>query len=98
MEFDCQSRRVAVMMRVALSLIISSILLVSGVSAENPGLSQDEMAIRKAIESYVDAFNRGDAAAAASHWSGDGTYLTQTGETAKGPAKIRSALEKFFAD
>ena len=84
--------------KVALGLIISSILMVSGVTAENTGLSQDEIAIRKAIESYVETYNRGDASAAASHWSRDGSYQTQTGEYAKGPDKIRSALEKFFAE
>jgi uncharacterized protein (TIGR02246 family) len=86
------------MMRVALGLIISSILVVSGVSAENTGFSQDETAIRKAVESYVEAYNRGDAAAAASYWGQDGTYRSRTGDQAKGPDKIRPALEKFFAE
>ena len=83
---------------VALGLIISSILVVSGVSAENTGVSQDQAAIRKAIESYVEAYNRGDASSAASRWSRDGSYLTQTGKYAKGPDNIRPALEKFFAE
>jgi uncharacterized protein (TIGR02246 family) len=87
-----------VVRRVALGLIISSILMVSGVSAENTGISPDETAIRKAIESYVEAYNRGDASAAASHWSRDGSYLTQAGEHAKGPDKIRPALEKLFSE
>lgn len=86
------------MMRVALGLVISSILMVSGVSAEKAGLSQDEIAIRKAIDSYVETYNRGDASAAASHWSRQGSYLTQSGEYAKGPDKIRAALENFFAE
>jgi len=86
------------MMRVALGLIISSILMVSGVTAENTGLNRDEIAVRKAIESYVETYNRGDASAAASHWSRQGSYLTQTGEYAKGPDKIRPALEKFFSE
>ena len=84
--------------RVALGLIISSFLMVSGVGAENVGMSQDETAIRKATESYVEAYNRGDASAAASHWSRDGSYLTQTGKYAKGPDKIRPALEKFLSE
>jgi uncharacterized protein (TIGR02246 family) len=84
--------------KVALGLIISSILMAYGVTAENTGLSQDEIAVRKAIESYVETYNRGDASAAAAHWSRDGSYRTQTGEYAKGPDKIRSALEKFLAE
>ena len=85
-------------LRVALILIISSISMAFGVSAENTGLSQDETAIRKFVESYVVAYNSGDASAAASHWSRNGSYRTQTGEYAKGPDKIRAALEKFFAE
>ena len=84
--------------RVALILIVSSIFMVFSVYAENTGLSQDEIAIRKALESYVAAYNSGDASAVASHWSRDGAYRTQSGEYAKGPDKIKSALEKFFAD
>ena len=84
--------------RVVLCLIISAILTVSGVSAETSGISQDETAIRKAIASYAEAYNRGDASAAALHWSKDGSYLTQTEEPAKGPEKIRPALDKFFAE
>jgi uncharacterized protein (TIGR02246 family) len=97
-KLDCQTRRHAVVRKIALGLIISSILMISGASAENTGISQDEIAIRKAVESYVEAYNRGDASATASHWSRDGSYLSQTGEHAKGPDKIKPALEKFFAE
>lgn len=58
--------------RVALAVIMCSIIMVSGVSAEKTALSQDEIAIRKAIESYEDSYNRGDASTAAAHWSRDG--------------------------
>jgi uncharacterized protein (TIGR02246 family) len=95
---NCQSRRGVVVGKVVLGLIISSILLVSWASAEHAGFGQDEITIRKAIESYVDAYNRGDAAAAASHWSRDGSYQSVTGEFEKGPDKIRPALEKLFSE
>lgn len=84
--------------KVVLGLIISLILMVSGVSAENVGMSPDETAIRKAVETYAEAYNRGDAQGAATHWSRQGSYLTVNGEYAKGPKKIRPALEKFFAE
>jgi len=48
--------------------------------------------------SYVETYNRGDASAAASHWSREGSYLTQTGEHVKGPDKIRPAMERLFAE
>ncbi len=84
--------------RVSLILIISSILISYGLSAEIPGLNHDEIAIRQAVESYVAAYNAANASALASHWSKNGTYLTNTGELAKGPEKIKSVLEKFFAE
>jgi uncharacterized protein (TIGR02246 family) len=71
--------------------------MVFRVSADT-GPNQDETALRKAVESYVAAYNSGDASAVASHWSRNGVYRSQTGEQAKGPDKIRAALEKFFAD
>ena len=82
---------------VALILIISSVVMVFAVSADT-GSNQDETAIRKAADSYVAAYNSGDASAVASHWGRNGVYRTPTGEEAKGPDKIRAALEKFFAD
>jgi uncharacterized protein (TIGR02246 family) len=84
--------------KVALGLIITSLLAVSGVRAENSPIVQDQIAIRNSIASYVGAYNRGDASAAASHWSRNGSYLTQTGEYVKGLDKIKPALEKFFAE
>ncbi|MDQ7782493.1 MAG: SgcJ/EcaC family oxidoreductase [Desulfomonilaceae bacterium] len=86
------------MVRIAIGMIISIILLVSAVSAENSGISQDEMAIRKAVESYVNAYNGADASAAASHWSKDGSYLTQSGDHARGPEEIQPVLKKFLGD
>jgi uncharacterized protein (TIGR02246 family) len=87
-----------VVWRILPGLIIISILMVFGVGAENSAYDKDEIAIRKAVESYVDAYNHADASAAASHWSRDGSYRTLTGEYAEGPVQIRSALEKFFAE
>jgi len=95
---DYRIRRTAVVGRVALALMIGSILMVSGVSAENTGLTPDEIAIRKAIESYEDTYNHGDASAAAEHWSLEGTYIGQDGKLAKGPNEIRPALGKLFAE
>jgi hypothetical protein len=46
----------------------------------------------------MDAYNRGDAAAASLHWSRDGSYQSLTGEFEKGPDKIRPALEKLFSE
>lgn len=78
---------------------LGAILLLSGLcfAADSPGTPADEAAIRKAVESYVEAYNRGDAAAMASLWSKEGEYVAPGGERFKGPDKIKAALEAFFA-
>ncbi len=58
----------------------------------------DEAAIRQAVQSYVEAFNRGDPVAVASHWSDDGEYVSPSGESFKGRKKIEAALKTFFAE
>jgi uncharacterized protein (TIGR02246 family) len=67
--------------------------------AEEPAQpSPDEVAIRKAIASYVDAFNRGDAAAVANHFSETGTYIDPiSGEREIGREAITKALTERFA-
>jgi uncharacterized protein (TIGR02246 family) len=58
----------------------------------------DEAGIREAVQSYVEAFNRGDASAVASHWSDDGEYVSPSGESFKGRKNIEAALKTFFAE
>lgn len=56
--------------------------------------SPDEAAIRKAIDSYVAAFNKADAQALAAHFSEQGSYVDPaTGEKVVG----REAIAKTFA-
>ena len=57
------------------------------------GRAADEAAIRKAVRSYVVAFQHGDAKAVARHWSAEGVYVTPSGQRFQG----REALEKEFA-
>lgn len=81
------------------ALTVGVLLLLAGlcVAAENPPPQTEEAAIRKNVESYVDAYNRGDAAAVAAFWSREGEYSAPSGERPKGLNKIRPALEAFFA-
>ena len=63
-------------------------------SARSDEPSADEAAIRKAVQSYVEAFNRKDAKKLAAHWSSDGVYTSRlSGEQITG----RPALEAEFA-
>lgn len=57
----------------------------------------DEAAIRKAVRSYVDAFQRGDARAVARHWSSQGVYVCPSGERFQGPAAIEKEYAAYFA-
>lgn len=83
-------------------LFLISALLVIGFS-ESSGQDQraqsnDEVDIRQVVQSYVEAFNRGDAAAVASHWSDDADYVSPTGDRLKGRKKIEAFLKKFFGE
>lgn len=59
-------------------------------------VSDDEKAVTALITGYVDAMNRADAAAAASHWSSTGEWINPLGERVSGPAEIEKALAAMF--
>ena len=58
----------------------------------------DEPAIRNCIESYVDAFNRGDGAALAAMWSEEGVWISPEGERLTGRAAIEASMNRYFAE
>jgi len=58
----------------------------------------DQAAIRSAVESYVGAFHRGDAAAVAAHWTEDGEFLPPSGQELQGREAIQKEFEAFFAE
>jgi uncharacterized protein (TIGR02246 family) len=62
-------------------------------------VSADETAIRKAIDSYIAAFNRGDALAMAQHYSEQGLYVDPiTGDRLVGREAIAKGMASLFAD
>ncbi len=76
------------MKRLLWALAMGALVCVSGAFAEKPKTSADEIAIRKGIESYVEAYNRADTHAMASYWSSEGQYMSPSGEEeARGPGK-----------
>jgi len=56
--------------------------------------SQEEAAITKTAEAFVDAFQKGDAKAVAAFWTPDGDYVDLAGRVLNG----RPAIEKDFAN
>ncbi len=54
----------------------------------------DQDALREAIGSFAEAFEKGDAKAVAAHWTANGEYIADDGTTIRG----RAELEKDYAD
>ena len=82
------------MKRMLLTAAVVSWCLSSAVGAEDDRQAADEAAIRKAVESYVATYNKGDAAGLAAMWSPAAVYTNPiSGEQAVG----REAIEKEFA-
>ncbi len=57
----------------------------------------DRAAIRAAADSYVAAYNRGDAKAVARLWSEQGQWVEPDGRTVEGRAAIQKEMEVMFA-
>jgi uncharacterized protein (TIGR02246 family) len=75
------------------------ILPVSTNAAEKkPGEKSDEDAIRAAVESYVVAYNRGDAKAVAEHWRQSGEWISPSGQRFQGRQSIEKQMEILFAE
>src|SRR5262249_17726974 len=58
----------------------------------------DRAAIRKATQSFIKAFESGDARAVAAHWTPQGEYISDEGVTYRGGAALEKAYREFFAD
>ena len=57
----------------------------------------DREAVRKAIDSFVAAFHKGDAKAVAAHWTAEGEYISDDGATYRGHAALEKAYTEYFA-
>ena len=65
---------------------------------ENSGENQDQ-AIMQVVDSYVAAFNKGDAVAVTKHWSKDGVFVNRTtGDRLVGREAIEASFRDMFAD
>jgi len=75
-------------------LLVVGCGICSGQDVGMPNQTEDEKSIRKAVASYVDAFNRQDAPKVAGHWSPEAVYVTPIdGRRVIG----RKAIEAQFA-
>jgi uncharacterized protein (TIGR02246 family) len=60
--------------------------------------ARDEEAIRKALDAYVAAYNRGDAKALAALMTANAEYIDDEGEVVRGRAAIEKEMADFFAE
>jgi uncharacterized protein (TIGR02246 family) len=58
--------------------------------------AKDEAEIRASIESYLQAYNKGDAQAVASLWSEEGEWVSPAGARIQGRKAIATELEQVF--
>ena len=87
------------MKRVILTAATLALGLASAVWAEDDRQAADEAAIRKAVESYVAAFNQGDAKALAAMWSPEAVYTNPlSGEQVVGREAIEEQFAAIFTD
>lgn len=86
------------MVRLAHSALWLALICQVGAAQQPDAERQEESAIRSAVKSYVEAFNRGDAAAVADHWSEQGTWVSPSGERFVGRDAIRHEMEAYFAE
>jgi uncharacterized protein (TIGR02246 family) len=82
-------------------LLTLCLVIVIAASSQAFAATEDEQnlietAIKNTIQSYVEAFNKGDADALVAHWTKDGDYITATGEVFTGQDKLKEAFTAFF--
>src|SRR5262245_32343768 len=86
-------------MRIRLLMLLvplaAALLAVSPASAgQEKANPEDEAALQKCAETFVETFHKGDAKALAALWTPDGDYTDQRGRHFKG----REAIEKLFSE
>jgi uncharacterized protein (TIGR02246 family) len=62
------------------------------------GNPEEEKALLKNAENFVNAFHKGDAKALAAFWTEDGDYTDLTGRVLKGRAEIEKTFNTLFAE
>src|SRR5262249_27592669 len=59
---------------------------------------QNEEAIRKAVQSYVAAYNGKDVEALMAHWANDAEFVDESGTSVTGRAALTALFKKTFTD
>jgi uncharacterized protein (TIGR02246 family) len=88
------------MLRTTLLSSLLPLALVCGTSPARAAESnpQEEAAITKTAEAFVEAFQKGDAKAVAAFWTLDGDYVDATGRVLQGRSAIEKDFQNLFAE
>ncbi len=82
---------------IAMAAIVMSASPLFAAEKRKPEKS-DKDAIRAAIDSYVAAYNRGDAKAVAAFWSDSGEWISPSGQRLQGKQAIEKEMRAMFSD
>lgn len=79
--------------------LIILMLCLPAVADDTTDVEREVAAIRQGVESYTAAYNRGDAAGVASHWSPTAVYVkSESGERIQGRDAIAAMFHEMFQD
>ena len=81
---------------VIIVLVLLTCTLCVAVAQSDP--QNEEAAIRRVLDSYVEAFDKNDAAALSRLWTEEAQYEDETGEIYKGRKEIQEAFKQFFSE
>ncbi len=84
------------MYRIAIFSLCLILACQLGPAANRASAADDEVGVRQAIASYVDAFNSGDAVAVAAHWSESGEWIDPEGTPIQGRDAILAEMKTYF--
>lgn len=79
--------------------LIIAVVCLPVVAQDMPDVEKEAAAIRQGVESYVAAYNQGDAAGVASRWSPTAVYVdSQSGKRIQGRQAIEAMFKNLFQE
>jgi uncharacterized protein (TIGR02246 family) len=82
----------------ALAALMSGWAVQAAGARDSSGNAEDEAALMKNAQAFVEAFHQGDAQALAAFWATEGDYMDETGLHQKGRPAIEKAFREAFAE
>ena len=83
---------------VVFAAVVALCLVSSSLFAQEVDESPELSAVRKAVDSYVEAFNKHDAQAVAAHWTENGEFITPGGNQIQGRANLEKEFTAYFSE